>query len=214
MSSIYITSDTHFRHANIIKFCKRAPFYDPNDFDENGQWKTKNLKYTKSDTMTSVGISNWNSVVKPDDIVYHLGDLCWGKTDQVLDILRRLNGEIRFIWGNHDDNLKQVAGIIDLYSDLRNRIKFLGDYAKINVEGQIIILSHYAMRVWDQSHRGAWMLYGHSHGSLDDDKNALSFDVGYDCHNLFPISFERIKEIMAKKDYKPVDHHGADSTVT
>ena len=208
MSKVLFTSDTHFRHANIIKFCQRKPFYDPNDFNEEGRWKEKTIKYSKSDAMTDLGIVNWNNVVDINDEVYHLGDLAWGRTDQVLEILRRLNGRINFIWGNHDDNLKQVSRILDFYPDLKNRFKFLGDYAEINIEGQPIILMHYAMRVWDGSHRGTWQLYGHSHNSLSDDKNALAFDVGYDCHNLTPITFSKVKEIMSKKEWKPVDHHG------
>jgi calcineurin-like phosphoesterase family protein len=64
------------------------------------------------------------------------------------------------------------------------------------------------MRVWNKSHHGAWHLYGHSHGTLPDDPNALSFDCGVDCHNYTPISFEQVEAIMAKKTFKPIDHHG------
>ena len=71
-----------------------------------------------------------------------------------------------------------------------------------------IVLCHYAFRVWNKSHRGAWHLYGHSHGSLPDDPNSLSFDAGVDCHEFTPISYERVKEIMAEKRFLPVDHHG------
>lgn len=66
------------------------------------------------------------------------------------------------------------------------------------------------MRVWNKSHYGAWMLYGHSHGSLIDDPNSLSFDVGVDCHNYKPFSFEEVKEIMSHKIWKAIDHHGND----
>jgi len=65
------------------------------------------------------------------------------------------------------------------------------------------------MRVWNKSHHGAWHLYGHSHGTLPDDKNSLSFDVGVDCHNFTPINFEQVSAIMKKKNFKPIDHHGA-----
>jgi calcineurin-like phosphoesterase family protein len=72
----------------------------------------------------------------------------------------------------------------------------------------LIVMCHYAMRVWNRSHRGAWMLYGHSHGSLPDDPGALSIDVGVDCHDYTPISHDDIGRIMAKKTWKPIDHHG------
>jgi calcineurin-like phosphoesterase family protein len=79
---------------------------------------------------------------------------------------------------------------------------------EIAVEGQDITLCHYALRVFNKSHHGSWHLYGHSHGTLPDDPNSLSFDVGVDCHNYFPISLDQVKKIMSKKTWKPIDHHG------
>ncbi len=73
---------------------------------------------------------------------------------------------------------------------------------------QDIVMLHYSMRVWNKSHHGSWHLYGHSHGTLPDDPNSLSIDVGVDCHNYQPISYDEIKSIMSKKEFKPVDHHG------
>ena len=69
------------------------------------------------------------------------------------------------------------------------------------------MLSHYAHRVWEGSHKSTWMLYGHSHGSLPEIESSLSFDVGVDCWNYFPISFEQVLEKMATKNHKPIDHH-------
>jgi calcineurin-like phosphoesterase family protein len=51
------------------------------------------------------------------------------------------------------------------------------------------------------------MIYGHSHSSLPDDPNALSFDVGVDCHDFKPLSFEQVKMIISRKTWKPTDHH-------
>jgi calcineurin-like phosphoesterase family protein len=176
----YFTSDTHFSHANIIKYCNR-PF--KNTVEMN-------------DTI----INNWNAVVSPDDIVYHLGDFTFGKEDYMLtSVLKRLNGYIILIKGNHD----RLAW--------KNRDKFYASsdsYREIEVNGQEITLCHYAMRVWNKSHRGAWHLYGHSHGTLPDDPNSLSFDCGVDCHNYKPLSFDEVAAIMAKKTFKPIDHHG------
>ena len=58
MPSIWFTSDTHFSHCNIIKYCNR-PFKDV-------------------DEMNKILIQNWNNVVRPDDIVWHLGDFALG----------------------------------------------------------------------------------------------------------------------------------------
>ena len=54
------------------------------------------------DEMEEVLVNNWNNVVTNEDHVYHLGDFCWGKTDEWIRILKRLNGNIHIIKGNHD----------------------------------------------------------------------------------------------------------------
>jgi len=59
------------------------------------------------------------------------------------------------------------------------------------------------MRTWNASHHGVWHLYGHSHGTLSDDEKALSIDVGVDCHNFYPISYEEVKELMKAKKWTP-----------
>lgn len=177
----WFTADTHFGHANIIKYCSR-PFKD-------------------SVEMNETLINNWNSVVGEKDLVFHLGDFCFGKEDyDPFDrYFKRLKGLIIFIKGNHD----RIAW--------KHRNSFYAahnSYYETDIGGKDITLCHYAMRVWNKSHHGAWHLYGHSHGSLPDDPNALSFDCGVDCHNYRPINFEEVKQIMEKKNWKPIDHHG------
>ena len=71
---LYFTSDTHFHHEGIIKFCSR-PF--------------KNVE-----EMNEALIANWNRVVRPEDIVFHLGDFCLGGSAEWTGILERLNGKI------------------------------------------------------------------------------------------------------------------------
>lgn len=173
--TVFFTSDTHYGHANIIKYCNRP--------------------FNSVEHMNNQMIANWNNRVSHDDIVYHVGDFAFMKNHR--SILDRLNGSKHIVLGNHDKGISKDDG----WASISN-------YKEITVEGQTIILCHYAMRVWNKSHRGSWMLYGHSHGSLPDDKNALSIDVGVDCHNYAPISFDEIKRLMSKKTFKPVDHHG------
>ena len=208
--STFFTADPHFGHANIIRYTGR-PFQQPSDYviDEEGlvKWASPYIKKQRAREMTGALIKNFNSVVGPNDDVYIDGDFAMGTTKEVLEYIRMLNGNLKFLWGNHDDMLKQVATIIDLYPDLRNRVKFLGDYHETYVQGQHIILTHYAMRVWNKSHHGSWNLYGHSHGTLADDPHALAIDIGVDCHQYKPISFEQVKEIMSKKFWQPIDHH-------
>jgi calcineurin-like phosphoesterase family protein len=91
--NIFVISDTHFGHANIIKYCNR-PFADIDEMDE-------------------MMIQKWNSVVKPGDKVYHLGDVYMGDSGRFLKKFARLNGKKRLIVGNHDD-LKKKLGDTDL----------------------------------------------------------------------------------------------------
>lgn len=176
--SIFFTADHHFGHANIIKYSNR-PFRSVSSMDE-------------------AMLENWNSVVKPNDTVYHLGDLAFFNlnSSEGQSLLEHLNGIIYYIRGNHDK-----------FSSKISRFIWIRDFAEIKVNDQKITLCHYAMRVWNCSHHGTWHLYGHSHGSLPDDPNSLSFDVGVDCWDFKPVSFEQVAERMKQKTFKPIDHH-------
>jgi calcineurin-like phosphoesterase family protein/2'-5' RNA ligase len=79
---VFITSDLHLGHANIIKYCDR-PFKDVYD-------------------MNRTLIYNWNSTISKNDVVYFLGDLVYGRNSSTDDWLHKLNGKITFIKGNHD----------------------------------------------------------------------------------------------------------------
>ena len=122
--------------------------------------------------MNETIIRNHNSVVVPGDTVWHLGDFVW--KDIYTNWDSKLNGIHKFIKGNHD------------------RQKTWPSIEEITIEGQRIVLCHYAMRVWSASHYGAWQLYGHSHGTLAP--LGKQYDVGVDNNNFFPISFEELKE--------------------
>lgn len=177
--SVYFTSDHHFGHKNIIKYCNR-PF---NNIDE----------------MNEALIARWNDVVTSKDEVYVLGDVAFMQPEIVDGILARLTGKKYLIRGNHD---KQ--SMMDVYS---KRFLWVKDYYEISWQGQRIVLSHFPFLTWNKSHHGSWHLHGHCHGSLPDDPRVRRLDVGVDCHGYAPISFEKVKELMSKKVFKPIDHH-------
>ena len=159
--------------------------------------KYSNRPFETKEEMDFKMIENWNKRVGRADTVYHLGDFCFMDEQSGHSILNRLNGKKHLIIGNHDKAGTRLKGW-----------ESISHYKEVSIDGQFIILCHYAMRVWNKSHHGSWMLYGHSHGSLPDDPNALSFDVGVDCHNYQPINMDEIRRIMKKKTWKPIDHHG------
>ncbi len=185
MSDVMFSSDTHYGHANVIKYAKRP--------------------YEDVDEMNEAMITNWNSVVRKGTAVYHLGDFALCDVDKATKIAKRLNGQKFLIFGNHDKRLRKEKEFLSQWV-------WAKDMADITVGSQRIVLCHYAMRVWSQSHRGAWQLYGHSHGSLKDDPRSLSLDVGVDCHQYYPISFEEVQVLMSKKTWKPIDHHGREDS--
>lgn len=96
MGKIFIISDTHFSHSNILKFKDRKGAYFRGDL------------FKDEDHMNETMINNWNSVVSPEDKVYHLGDVYFGSGQKANDILHRLNGKKRLILGNHDNGRDQV----------------------------------------------------------------------------------------------------------
>lgn len=85
VKDIWVISDTHFQHYNMIHKFKTRPFDTTEEHDEKL-------------------IENWNSVVKPGDKVYHLGDVTFGDKERYIgSIHSRLHGQKRLIVGNHDD---------------------------------------------------------------------------------------------------------------
>lgn len=120
-------------------------------------------------------ISRWNAVVLPTDTVWHLGDVARRGRDATV-LLSRLAGIKHLLRGNNDD--ADTAAAIGWAS--------VGDYAEIEVDGRKIVLGHYPFRSWNQQHKGAINLHGHSHGRL----KALprQFDVGVDVHGFAPVS--------------------------
>lgn len=187
----FFSSDHHFYHNNIIKYANR-PFSSVTEMNE-------------------AMIDNHNSVVGKNDDVYFLGDFAFTRyASDVVQILRQLNGHKHFIAGNHDKIM---------FSDDRIKAQFEtftgAPYKEIYIQDpsvpkgrQHIVLSHYAFRVWNKAHHGSFHCYGHSHGSLPDDPNARSVDVGVDCWDFTPIEYQQLKKVMLKKNWKPIDHHG------
>jgi calcineurin-like phosphoesterase family protein len=126
-------------------------------------------------------ISNHNAVVTPQDITVHAGDFCWHKKTDVEKIIRKLNGSHIFIKGSHD-------------AWMPSSTKFM--WRKM-INGNFIVVCHYAMRTWERAHHGSWQLYGHSHNKLAP--IGFQHDVGVDGHNFYPYSEIEIAEIMKHK---------------
>lgn len=195
--SYFFTADLHLGHANILKYCNR-PFPSIEEHDAGL-------------------ISGINAYVEEKDFLYIVGDFSMPRGKDKFEKIKKyrdaiLCRNIILIMGNHDPHLDSGMPENKLYSI------FPQIYVRLNLKvptedsEQLIILDHYAGRVWNKSHYGSWMLYGHSHGSLPDDPNARSLDVGVDSAfarfgEYRPFSFAEIAKIMSEKTFVPVDHH-------
>ena len=177
--NLFFTSDTHFWHKNIIKYCNR-PFSSPEE-------------------MNLVLIENWNRVVSKNDTVFHLGDFAFCSPSRYKEILEQLNGKIILILGNHDyRNIKE--GYMNLFEGVYQQLK-------INVDGtQNIYLNHFPFLCFDGSwsnQEQKWQLFGHVHSGprsssgLDNKRLDILFpnqyDVGVDNNDFTPVSYSEIK---------------------
>lgn len=87
MSNIFLVSDTHFGHAGVCRFLR-----------EDGV--TKLRPWDNAQEMDEAMVKLWNETVRPNDKVYHLGDVVINR--KALQIMHRLNGDKVLIKGNHD----------------------------------------------------------------------------------------------------------------
>jgi calcineurin-like phosphoesterase family protein len=167
------TADTHFNHEGIRR-----------------QYRTH---WESVDAMNQALIDNWNAVVRPGDLVYHLGDFALRSRYNAWDIdfiISQLKGQIILIRGNHDDkNMKQ-------YEEWFVKVDYLA-YIK-EEDGSKIMLCHYPMRSWRTSIHGSFHLHGHCHGKIEP--HGRSQDVGMDVIGFAPIRWEPIKEMILKRE--------------
>ena len=177
---MFFTSDTHFNHTNIIRFCNR-PFKDVAHMNETI-------------------IANWNSVVGPDDIIFHLGDFCLGDSAEWINVLNRLNGKIYLIAGNHD--------IKDLRQNYTKYFEQITMQMHIEVDKQKIYLNHCPFLCYGGAYSDTWQLFGHVHTSRHNTGKDVprlkmlfptQYDVGVDNNNFTPVSFAQVKMIIEKQ---------------
>jgi len=164
---IWFTADWHLGHRGILAHAAR-PWKDTDEMDF----------YLTDMLIRTLG---------PGDRLYLGGDMAWRKP-QLEYLLSLCPVETFAILGNHDKPFRKIY---------EAHCKWVGNLLDTNIEGQSVTISHYAMRVWNKSHYGAWNLYGHSHGSLPP--IGMQYDIGIDNNNLNMLNWEMIKHIMAEQ---------------
>lgn len=158
----FFTSDTHFFHENVIKFCDRP--------------------YGSVEHMNEELINNWNGSVTYEDHVWFLGDFSFGTIRQTEEILSRLNGIKHLITGNHDRKGRcQKLDWSKFFVDQH-------DYYRLKVDGHKFVLCHFPMSSWE---RGYYNLHGHLHSTPNNYHSKwMQHDVGVDMNNYTPLLLE------------------------
>ena len=158
--------------------------------------------------MNEAIIERRNSVVKKSSRVYNLGDVFLNCTlEQALAWQKRLIGQNFLLEGNHDSIAVQMAkhgAWIWVKDTKRIDVVIPSGIVAPDQTKHKVLLSHYAHLTWHGSNKGVWHLYGHSHSQLEGWKdrvlgNMLSFDVGVDCWDFYPVSLEQVIEKMKPK---------------
>ena len=178
----YITSDLHFGHSNIKKFCPvtRARFSD------------------STDEMNEAMIKEWNEIVEPDDTVYILGDVAFMAASKAAVLLKRMNGRKILIEGNHDHKALKDINFQKCFAEVHK-------YLEIVYNGTKVCMFHYPIAEWNQMHRGSVHFHGHLHGKPNGLEGYRALDVGMDATGWIVIEMEdAIRRAMRGE---PKSHH-------
>ncbi len=185
---IYFSSDHHFGHQNIIKYCSR-PFSSVDDMNEEM-------------------VRRWNSVVKPEDVIYYLGDFSL-LLEPVKTVAPQLRGKKILIMGNHDrchplHSKKRIAEAEPIYRE--------AGFTELLLETALDIADHkvrlchfpYAsepdferyneghMKKYRPQDDGNWLLCGHIHEKWKT-KNKM-INVGVDVWDFYPVPIDEIEK--------------------
>jgi calcineurin-like phosphoesterase family protein len=179
--NIWIISDTHFQHANMLNFVDMTTGEKFRHFDNQKE-------------CDELMIQNWNKNVKPQDHIWHLGDVFMGDNDTFCEnIWPRLQGHKRLVVGNHDD-----------IRFLSNKNPFTGEwfFSKIamwkNMED--MILTHVPMQLdntYEGKYRATFNVHGHIHQNASP--TLRHFNACVEKNKYSPINYEDLRDLLRKR---------------
>jgi len=198
--NVYITSDTHFGHKNIVRGTTNWRTQDGEiPIDSTRDFQT-------IEQMNERLIDGINHHVGQDDTLIMLGDVSFGGFDNIGIFLERLIcHNIHLILGNHDHHIDNNRDYV------QKRFLSVQHYLEINIDDRNFVLCHYPLQSWHGMNKGVIHLHGHVH--LPENRkfgNGKKMDVGVDGNGMDPYSIDEIIKIM---DKRPVafemngDHH-------
>jgi len=187
----WFTSDHHFGHGNIIKYCER-PF--------------NSVAHMNAAMQTA-----WNLVVEPDDAVYYLGDFAMQPL-LVADILPLLNGSKILVAGNHDRCHPKIGSPTKwLQAYLDAGFESVHTELELDIAGQVVLLHHFPYRVETEPRQkyygqrpvdnGGWLIHGHVHNRWK--VSGRQINVSVENWNFEPVSLETIAGIIESGPQPP-----------
>lgn len=184
-ANIFFTSDLHFGHKNIMRFCNRP--------------------YDSIEEMDEALINNWNSVVGENDIVFNLGDFAFAPNRRWKELLSILNGNHYLIMGNHDYTRYPGDSVMKLFKGVYPQLL-------LKIDNRYVYLNHFPFLCYGGSYREpynvVYNLFGHVHSGpnssgLDTDRLInifpYQYDVGVDNNNYTPVSWSEVQEIISRQ---------------
>lgn len=184
----WFTSDHHFGHKNIIRLCSR-PFAD-------------------LDEMHRTLINNWNRDIRPEDLVYIVGDLSFMQLSETRKLLKRLNGKKILIQGNHDkakyipkeDFIEIVTKKQITLKDGTNVLLCHYPYKGTKEEIEHAAKNKYELRYQDRrpEDKGMWLIHGHVHGHWKIKRRMINVSV--EVWDYSPVSEDKIIETLKIED--------------
>lgn len=174
MSKIWVTSDLHFNHLNILKY---EPISRP---------------FETVEEMNEVLIKNWNDRVGADDTVYVLGDFFMGQLTSIKEIFDRLNGKVILIRGNHDTKNR-----LAVYEEWGIEVK---DIEYLSYKGRYFVMCHFPIASKEfidmvrRDNSEVIILYGHVHSNAPKGYVDGTYHIGVDTNDLAPVNIHQIWE--------------------
>lgn len=170
--NIWVISDTHLSHANILKFV-----------DSEGNL-TRGARFSNTREMDEFMLERWNSVVKPGDKVYHLGDVMFGDRDYFARLWPKFHGSKRLTPGNHEDIKYMSSG------GFFSKIQLWRVFSEFG-----LILSHFPLhesQLYDhRNDRPLKSVHGHVHtNSLVSDNH---INVSVEVIDYTPVNIEELR---------------------
>jgi calcineurin-like phosphoesterase family protein len=160
-TNVFFIGDTHFGHKNIIKFCDGRDFDSVEEHDQGI-------------------IDRWNSVVRPKDIVWHLGDVAFGSKN--ISKIEQCNGIKKLILGNHDNY--PMTEYLKYFTKIHGVIRVYEDF----------VLSHVPVHPSQLEYRWKINIHGHIHKPNEYQIDGNYMNVNADAINLTPIELSEIRE--------------------